>query len=309
MLPRLPLVALMFLTACVSSGRFKTLERRLSEVEAREIQRELEVNGTLLRIEAQLAALAAGYAQMSDAGAEDVLTKLAAIEERLERLATQPRPPARPSRPVPDPTKVYAVKVAGSPVKGNADALVTVVRAGEYACPFCEKTRATMDELLKVYGAKVRVVHLDYIVHPQTATEAAKAACAAHRQGKFWEMDEVLWEQAFKTRQFEVAHVENLAAGLGLDMGRFRGDASSCNAEIEQKMAELTALGVGATPAFFINGRFLSGAQPLTAFQTLIDEELKLAEGRVKKGTKPKRYYEEWVVKKGLTRLEPVAAP
>lgn len=312
MAPRLPLVALILVTACVSSGRIKTLEKRMAEMEAREVQRELETNGTLLRIEAQLAALAAGHARMSDLGVDDLASKLAALEDRVERVATQARPPARPTRPMPDPRKVYAVKIAGAPVKGNTDALVTVVRAGEYACPFCEKTRATMDEVLRLYGAKVRIVHLDYIVHPQTATAAARAGCAAHRQGKFWEMDEVLWEQAFKTRQFEAAHLENLAANLGLDMDRFRADASatgSCDAEIQGEMADLNALGVGATPSFFINGRFLSGAQPLPAFQALIDEELKLAEGRVKKGTKPKKYYEEWVVRKGLARLEAVPMP
>jgi len=74
-------------------------------------------------------------------------------------------------------------------------------------------------------------------------------------------------------------------------------------------MAELSAVGVAATPAFFINGRFLSGAQPVTAFRTIIDEELALARKRVKAGARKKRYYEEWVVKKGLTRLEPTTPP
>lgn len=298
------MIVLLLLSACVSSARVKQLEKRVVEMEEREAKRDVEINGTLLRIEAQLAALAAGYARIGDGGSDDLMKKLSAIEERLERMP--PRPAPRPTRPAPDPKSVYSVPVAGAPFRGNPDALVTVVRAGEYACPFCEKTRTTMDELLRLYGRKVRVVHMDYVVHPQTATDAARAGCAAHRQGKFWEMDDLLWEQVFKTRKFEAAHIENLAANLGLDMDRFRADVSGvCVTKIQQDMAQLTTVGVGATPAFFINGRFLSGAQPVHAFQTLIDEELALAETRIKKGTKAKNYYEEWVVRKGLTRLAP----
>lgn len=294
------------LAGCVSSGRVKTLEKRLADLEARETERELEVNASLLRIEAQLAAMAAGYARFSDLGADDLLEKLEEIDRRLERIAARgPAAPTRPMRPAPDPAKTYAVKIDGAPAKGSSSALVTIVRAGEYACPFCEKSRATMDQIAAHYGNKVRIVHLDFIVHPQTATEAAKAACAAHHQGKFWEMDELLWEQAFKTRQFDAAHIESLAINLGLDMTRFRADLAPCNQEIAQTMSHLQGFGVGATPAFFINGRFLSGAQPFPAFEKLIDEELKLAEDRVRKGTKRARYYQEWVVNKGLPKLEP----
>ena len=68
-------------------------------------------------------------------------------------------------------------------------------------------------------------------------------------------------------------------------------------------MAELTKFGVGATPVFFINGRFLSGAQPFPAFAALIDEELAKAKAAVKAGTKPAKYYEQEIVKKGLPSL------
>ncbi len=299
-------LVLFALAGCVSSGRVKTLEKRIAEMEARETKRELEVNASLLRIEAQLAAMAAGYARFADLGAEDLLDKLEEIDRRIERMA-RTAPPPRPVRPAPDPAKTYAVKIDGAPATGSSNALVTIVRAGEYACPFCEKSRATMDQIAAHYGSKVRIVHLDFIVHPQTATEAAKAACAAHQQGKFWEMDELLWEQAFKTRQFDAAHIEALATNLGLDMTRFRADLSPCNQEIARTMSHLQGFGVSATPAFFINGRFLSGAQPFPAFEKLIDEELKLAEDRIRKGTRRARYYEAWVINKGLPRLEPQA--
>jgi protein-disulfide isomerase len=296
-----------FAASCVSSGKYKALEKRVTQLEARETQRELETHGTLLRIDAQLAALAAGFGRLSDLGVVDLHEKLAQLEAQIDKMAAA-RPPSRPSRPQPDPAKTYAVSVVDAPSRGPADALVTIVRAGEYGCPFCEKTRATIDQLLAEYGRDVRFVHKDFIVHPQIATETAYAACAAHRQGRFWEMDELLWEKAFKTREFEPAHLEQLAIEAGLDVERYRADiAGDCRAKVSAEMAELTSLGVGATPAFFINGRFLSGAQPIEAFRRLIDEELALAKARVKKGTKRKKYYDEWVMKKGLTRLEPPA--
>jgi protein-disulfide isomerase len=293
-------------TSCVSSGKYKALERRVAELEERETQRQLEVTGTLLRIEAQLSALAAGFGRLADIGVEDLHAKITRLEDQLEKLGPAAgRPPSRPARPQPDPTKVYAVPVDDSPARGPADALVTIVRAGEYACPFCEKTRTTMDQLLTEYGAQLRVVHKDFIVHPTVATDAAHAACAAFKQGRFWELDELLWDKAFKARQFDRAHLEQLAVEAGLDLARYRADiAGDCPARVAAEMKELAAVGVYATPAFFVNGRFLSGAQPVEAFRALIDEELALARTRVKKGSKRKRYYDDWVMKKGLTRLE-----
>jgi protein-disulfide isomerase len=294
-----------FAASCVSSGKYKALEKRVAQLEERETQRDLETHGTLLRIEAQLSALAAGFGRLSDLGIVDLHAKLAQLEDQIEKMAAA-RPPARPSRPQPDPAKTYAVRVVDAPSRGASDALVTIVRAGEWACPFCEKTRPTIDQLLAEYGKDLRFVHRDFVVHPQIANDMAYAACAAHKQGRFWELDELLWEKAFKTRQFETSHLEELAVEAGVDMDRYRRDvAGDCPAELTSGMAELTALGVGATPAFFVNGRFLSGAQPIENFRRLIDEELALARKRVKKGTKQKRYYEEWVMKKGLTKLEP----
>lgn len=299
-------LAAAFAASCVSSGKYKALEKRVAQMEERETQRDLETHGTLLRIDAQLAALAAGFGRLSDMGIVDLNQKLAELEAQMDKMAAA-RPPTRPSRPQPDPAKTYAVRIVDAPSRGPNDALVTIVRAGEYACPFCEKTRTTIDQLLAEYGKDLRFVHRDFVVHPQIANDMAYAACAAHKQGRFWELDELLWEKAFKTRQFETSHIEELAVEAGVsDMERFRRDvAGDCRTDVSASMAELTALGVGATPAFFINGRFLSGAQPIENFRRIIDEELALARARIKKGTKRSRYYNEWVIKKGLSRLEP----
>jgi len=77
-----------------------------------------------------------------------------------------------------------------------------------------------------------------------------------------------------------------------------------CQALVQKDMKELQQLGVGATPSFFINGRFLSGAMPIDNFAQIIDEELKKANEKIQSGTPQAKYYDEWVVNKGLKTLE-----
>jgi protein-disulfide isomerase len=242
------------------------------------------------------------------------------------RGAAQPRPP----RPTADPAKTYSVPVEGAPFEGPADALVTVVKAYEYACPFCEKVRPTLAELKKKYGKDLRVVYKQFVVHPQVATSPALAVCAAHRQGKFLQMDEAVWEKVFKARKFDkdkcwtgadgaakgaaeagaaapggCENLEAIAKEVGLDVGKFKADmAGACMAQIQKEQKEMQVVGVGATPGFFINGRFLSGAQPLESFQALIDDELKKAKERVAGGTPQGSYYKTWIVEKGEKQAE-----
>jgi protein-disulfide isomerase len=212
----------------------------------------------------------------------------------------------RPQRPQPDPSKTYGVPVDDQPFYGNPNALVTVVKAYEYACPFCEKVRPTEDALLKEYGDKIRIIYAPFVVHPQIATLPQQAACAGYKQGKFKQMNELLWEKSFKTRQFEAANLEAIAKEAGLDMAKYAADMKGeCVSWVNKHQGTLTTFGVGATPAFFINGRFLSGAQPLPAFKVLVDEELKKAEERVAQGTPAASYYKTWIVEKGLKKLEP----
>jgi protein-disulfide isomerase len=228
----------------------------------------------------------------------------------------------RPPRPTADPAKTYSVNVDGSPFEGPVDALVTIVKAYEYACPFCEKVRPTMSEITKKYGKDVRFVYKQYVVHPQVATSTALAARAAHKQGKFLQMDEGLWEKVFKARKFDkdrcwaggtaeaggaggCENVDAIAKEIGLDLDKFRADMKdSCMSQIQKEQKEMQQVGVGATPAFFVNGRFVSGAQPFEAFAALIDDELKKARDRVGSGTPQASYYKTWVVDKGEKQAE-----
>ena len=300
------------LAGCASSAQVRRLEQRVAAMEDAEARRAQAVDQAVLDVKARLGELRLAIMRVtgSERDASELAERLAAVTERLEALEKRPVPSARPSRPAPDPAAVYAVAVTGAPTLGPDDALVTIVRAGEYACPYCEKVRPTLDAVRSVYGPDVRIVHLSFVVHPQVATEAAHAACAAHRQGRFFELDELLWEKAFKTRQFSREHLEDLAIEAGLDLGQFRADRDGpCPAALQAEMAMLARVGVGATPGFFINGRFLSGAQPLPAFQAIIDEELAKAKGRVKTKKQRRSYYDDWVMKPGLKALAPPPAP
>jgi protein-disulfide isomerase len=121
----------------------------------------------------------------------------------------------------------------------------------------------------------VRVVfkHLPLGIHPQAAP-AAYASEAAHRQGKFWEMHDLIFEnQQNMSEQAYVSYAEQ----IGLDVEKFKADMASdeVKAVIDADSQEANALGVSGTPAFFVNGKHMSGAQPFPAFQALIDEELK----------------------------------
>jgi protein-disulfide isomerase len=118
-------------------------------------------------------------------------------------------------------------------------------------------------------------------MHPN-AKSAALAALAADRQGKFWDMHALLFAAA---EAKQLGNYDDLAKQLGLDLKQFRADmADSTLADMiaaDQKVA--AQFGAGGTPAFFINGRFLSGAQPSSAFEALIDEELAVATAFAKK--------------------------
>jgi protein-disulfide isomerase len=233
--------------------------------------------------------------------------------------------PQRPARPSADPAKTYAVPIEGDPFDGPADAKVTLVKAYDYACPYCQRVGDTMDELRKKYGNDLRIVYKQFVVHPQVAMAGALASCAAAKQGKFLELDHLLWEKGFKGRQFDkdvqpaeagaqaqrcwdseggCPVVIGFATELGLDIPKFKTDMKECNNLVQKDMKELQALAVGATPSFFINGRFLSGAMPIDNFSTVIDEELKKANEAIAKGVPQAKYYEQEILGKGLKTVQ-----
>ncbi len=258
------------------------------------------------------------------ADTKNVNDRMERIEKKLDAIIAQggrgavPAGAAgqqRPPRPEPDRSKTYAVPVDNDAFDGPADAKVTVVKAYDYACPYCERVRPTMDDLRKKYGNDLRVVSKQLVVHPTTAMSGALAFCAAAKQGKAKEMDAGIWEKSFKARKFDpdkcweteagCPTLNEIAQELKLDLGKLKNDMKACTTVVQTDMRDLQKFGVGATPSFFINGRFVSGAVPIDNFVTVIDEELKKANARIQQGTPAAQYYQQWVVDKGLKALEP----
>src|SRR4029077_20644049 len=164
----------------------------------------------------------------------------------------------------------------------------------------------TISKVMDEYKGKVRVAWRDLPLpfHPN-AMPAAIAARAAGEQGKFWEMhDKIFANQQAMDR----ATYEKYAQELGLNMGKFKAalEAQKGKAEIEADAAAGGKIGARGTPAFFINGKFLSGAQPFEAFKAKIDDELKGAEAIMAKDT-PKAKVYAVIMKDAKTEL--AAAP
>ena len=168
------------------------------------------------------------------------------------------------------------IVTAGAYAKGPANAPIQLVEFSDFHCPFCKRVEPTIAEVLKKYDGKIRFVYKDFpldSLHPQ-ARAAAEAARCAGEQGKYWEFHGKVYAGA---PDASAATMQAYAKDLGLDAAAFETCRSNrkYQAQVQTDAAEGTKLGVSGTPAFFINGRFLSGAQPLDAFSKIIDEELK----------------------------------
>jgi len=212
-----------------------------------------------------------------DAGTEElagVREALGEVQAVLEEATGNGggRAEARPARP--DPAERHEVALDGAPVRGPESAKVTIVEFADFQCPFCTRVNSTLTQIREQYPKDVKLVfkHLPLRIHPQ-APGAHAAAEAAHRQGKFWEMhDKIFANQGDLAPETFVAY----AGQLGLDVDAFKKDVGSDDVKkrLDADTREAQTLGVSGTPAFFINGKYLAGAQPFEAFKQRIDEEL-----------------------------------
>jgi len=166
---------------------------------------------------------------------------------------------------------VIEVGTGGRPEKGPKDAAVTMIVFSDYECPYCRKAEEAVEQVLKTYEGKIKYVFRDYpLPFHQKARPAAVAANCANAQGKYWEFNQKLFVVDLSAESYK-----KVAADLGLDAKKFdECVAKNDQKSIEQDLADGGAVGVNGTPAFFINGRMLSGAQPAEAFKEVIDQEL-----------------------------------
>lgn len=158
-------------------------------------------------------------------------------------------------RPTIDYNKVYDIEVGRSPVRGAEDAKVTLVEFSDFQCPYSQRAQPLIDALLKAYPDDLRHVYKNFPLrfHKQ-AMPAAKACLAAGLQGKFWEMEELVFENP---KKLEEKDLRNYAKKIGLDVAKFEKDASSEAVQklVDADLAEAKKAQVTGTPTLFLNGK------------------------------------------------------
>ena len=160
-----------------------------------------------------------------------------------------------------------------TPVFGAKNGQISVIEFSDYRCGFCRRVQETMTKLRDEYGERVTFAFKAMPILSQESEDAAVAALAAHRQGKFWEFDEGLWEN--QSRLGSDLFLE-IAKKIGLDMKRFERDLKDPTllAQVATDRQEGQNFGAEGTPFFLINGEAFGGAQPYENFVRAIDAAL-----------------------------------
>ncbi len=200
----------------------------------------------------------------------------AAVVEYNKANAPKAAPAAaKPQQPAPK-VDTKLLKVGKSYTKGPNNAPVKIYEFSDFQCPYCSRGNASIQEVIKNYGDKVQVVFKAFpLPFHKEAEPAHRAALAAGEQGKFWEYHDLVWTNQGALKQPET--LEKYAQQLGLNMAKWKKDMESeeLKKQVQDEMNEGKAVGVRGTPAFFVNGNRIVGAQPYAKFKELIDAELK----------------------------------
>jgi len=177
-----------------------------------------------------------------------------------------------------EPPRIH-VEAGDSPRHGDPSAPVEIIEFSDFQCPYCIRGAETLTSVKQKYGDDVTIVyrHFPLSFHDR-AQRAAEASECANDQGKFWEYHDALFANQ---REMEDTHLSQYATDVGLDLAAFDECLSSGKhvATVETDMKEGSAAGMTGTPGFFINGRFIGGAQPLEVFVEIIDSELASRDG------------------------------
>lgn len=166
---------------------------------------------------------------------------------------------------------VEQVAIGSAPTRGPATAPITVVVFGDFQCPYCAKLAREIEVLERELGDDLRVVYKNRpLPMHDKARAAARAALAADEQGAFWAFHDGLFDGGALDR----ASLETRAADLGLDVDRFREamGSSRVEARIHEDEREAGRLDVKGTPTMFVNGRRVTGAQPIETLRALVQK-------------------------------------
>jgi len=227
------------------------------------------------QVEAQFSAVRARLGQRPEAEGRRLVEQNLVQQRRAERRAAfvrELRAKAGVKTSLEPPR--FAVDVGTAPAKGPATAPVTIVEFADFECPYCGRVVPTLKQVAEKYGDKVRIAFRDFPLPNHTkAPKASEAAACAADQGQFWEMYEKLFAAGGRLDEVDL---KRYAIDLGLDSATFYEclDSGRKAAGIAASVDAGQDLGISGTPAFYINGRLLTGAVPFERFVEVIDEEL-----------------------------------
>ena len=182
-----------------------------------------------------------------------------------------------------------------APYKGEKNALITIVEFSDFQCPFCRRVEPTIDRIMNTYKGQVKVVWMNnplgFHKNAMPAAEVAYTIFKLKGNDAFWKVHKKFFDNQ---RKLGEELYKEVAKEVGVDWAKIDESLKKHTYQgiIKAQQAQGVKLGARGTPAFFINGRFLSGAQPYDNFKRLIDEELKKAQDMVKKGTPKSKIYD-----------------
>lgn len=203
-----------------------------------------------------------------------ILAKLGDLERKVEQISAKP---AAPQAPQIDPNKVYDIPVGNSPFRGPASAPVVLTLFSDFQCPFCVQVAGVAEQVLKAYPKEVKFVYKEFpltTIH-QNALPAARAAVAAGKQGKFWEMHDKLFANQ---RALQAENLKQYAKEIGLNAAKFESDMAS--PDVQKQIDEDTKLAqqsqVSGTPTLFVNGKRVTN-RTFDGLKQLVEDALKTA--------------------------------
>ncbi len=167
------------------------------------------------------------------------------------------------------------VDSSGEAYLGSEDAQILIEEYSDFQCPFCARASPTIHRLAEEYKDEVKIVFRHFPLRQihENAQKAAEASECAADQGMFWEYHDILFENQ---GNLGVSSLKQHASELGLDKNEFDAclDSGEKYETVNSEMREGISKGVKGTPAFFINGKMISGAQPYEVFKAEIDSQL-----------------------------------
>jgi len=199
-----------------------------------------QINSDFEKVKIQIVAL---LTQQEEQKQTQVFTTQLRANAAIQVYLTPPEPP------------VFKITTDNQPMRGNANAKVTVVEFTDFECPTCASEQSVFDRLATEFSAQVKFVVRDFPLTPhKNAIKAAEAAEAARAQGKYWEYAAVLYANQ---SALKVENLKQYATQVGLDRALFDAalDMSRFSGQVQLDVSEGQRIGVDGTPTFFVNGK------------------------------------------------------